>query len=269
MRMNRTRQILQEGQAALGSAQSQLRSAEIPRMLAAAGLDWIFIDAEHGCFTIETVQDLVRSALMTPLTPIVRVAGLQYSLVARALDMGAEGVIFPRVESPDLAAEAVSWTKFPPQGVRGYGLTPPQTGYGSHSFAEITRHANEQTLVILQIESRTALEHCDELASVPGVDALMVGPADLSISLGVGGEFDHPELESAIERVIATCRRHGRYPAIQVRSPALARKWIGRGMQLVGCSMDLVLLWQAVREMAQALKEARGGEAESGPGAKV
>ena len=111
MRINRTKQLLEQGKVALGSGITQFRSAEIPKMFAAAGLDWAFIDTEHGCFTIETIQDLVRSSLMTTITPIVRVADLQYSLIARALDMGAEGVIFPRIESPERLAEAVSWTK--------------------------------------------------------------------------------------------------------------------------------------------------------------
>lgn len=258
MRVNRTKQLLQEGKVALGVAQGHLRSPEIPRMYAAAGLDWIFIDSEHGCFTIETIQDLVRTALLTPITPIVRVADFQYDLIARALDMGAEGLILPRVESPEVLAQAVSWAKFPPVGVRGFGLSPPAVGYSNASFAEITSHVNENTLIIAQIESRTALERCDELASVPGLDVLLVGPSDLSISLGVGGEWDHPRLDEAIQKVVDTCNRHGRSSAIQVRSAAMANKWIGRGMKLIGCANDQVLLWNAVSQLAGELRAGRG-----------
>ncbi len=260
MRINRTKQLLKEGRVALGVSQSQLRSAEIPRMFAAAGLDWIFIDAEHGCFSIETIQDLVRTSLLTPITPVVRIADLQYDLVARALDMGAEGIILPRVESPDLLSKAIRWAKFPPAGVRGFGLTPPAIGYHNASFAEITSHLNEQTLVVAQIESQTALDRCEELAAVPGVDALLVGPADLSISLGVGGQWDHPKLSAAIEKVIDTCRRHQRWPAIQVRNAALANTWMQRGMKLVGCGNDQVLLWNAVSQLAAELRQGRGDD---------
>ena len=119
MQINQTKEILRQGRVALGSIQGHLRSAEIPRMFAAAGLDWIFIDTEHGAFTPETMQDLIRSAVSCSITPVVRVVDFQYSLVARALDMGAQGIILPRVESPETLAEAVSWAKFPPQGPPG------------------------------------------------------------------------------------------------------------------------------------------------------
>jgi 2-dehydro-3-deoxyglucarate aldolase/4-hydroxy-2-oxoheptanedioate aldolase len=251
MRPNRARQLLREGKVALGCALSQLRSAELPSLYAAAGLDWAFIDGEHGCFDVETIQDLVRTALLTPLTPVVRVADLQYSLVARALDMGAEGIILPRVESPELLERAVSWTRFPPQGVRGFGLTTAQVGYKDHTFPEIISHLNENVLVVLQIETRAALERCDELLSVAGVDVALVGPSDLSIALGVPGQFDHPKMVEAITRVIECCRRHGVYPGIQARTVALARFWKERGVQFIGCGTDIVLLWQKVREIVQ------------------
>ncbi len=258
MRKNATKQRLREGKIALGSAMIQFQSAEVPRMYAAAGLDWIFIDTEHGCFTIETVQDLVRASLLTTITPVVRVADLQYSLVARALDMGAEGILFPRVENPELLAKAVSWTKFPPQGIRGFGLTPPHVGYSSAPFGEIIRHCNEETLVVLQVETVAALERCDELASVPGVDAIMIGPADLSISLGVGGQFEHPKLTAAIEKVIETCQRRNIWPSIHVRNAQLAKHWIGKGMKLVSCGSELVMLWNAVQSLASEMKAAAG-----------
>jgi 2-dehydro-3-deoxyglucarate aldolase/4-hydroxy-2-oxoheptanedioate aldolase len=226
-------------------------------MFSAAGLDWVFIDSEHGCFTIETIQDLVRSSLMLPITPIVRVADFQYDLVARALDMGAEGVILPRVDSPDVLAKAITWAKFPPQGVRGFGLTPPTVGYSAASFGDITAHLNRETLIIAQVETQSALDRLEELAAVPGLDALLVGPADLSISLGVPGEWDSSKLGAGIDRVIDACNRHKRWPAIQVRNPALAKHWMSRGMKLIGCGNELTLLWNTVKSLADELQAAR------------
>jgi 2-dehydro-3-deoxyglucarate aldolase/4-hydroxy-2-oxoheptanedioate aldolase len=258
MRTNQTRKRLAEGGVALGSSISHLRSPELPRMFSAAGLDWIFIDSEHGCFTIETIQDLVRSSLMLPITPVVRVADFQYDLVARALDMGAEGLILPRVESAEVLAKAITWAKFPPEGVRGFGLTPPTVGYSSASFKEITTHLNRETLLIAQVESVAALDRLDELAAVEGLDSLLVGPADLSTSLGIPGEWDNPRLGAAIDRVIAACEKHQRWPAIQVRTTALARHWMSRGMKLIGCGNELALLWNTVKSLADDLKAARG-----------
>lgn len=254
MRINRTKQLLKEGKTALGCALSQLRYAEIPRLYAAAGLDWIFIDTEHGGFDLETVQDLIRTSLLTPLTPIVRVADLQYSLIARTLDAGAEGIILPRVESPDLLEHAISWTRFPRQGVRGFGLAAPQVGYEAHTFDKIIEHMNENVLVVLQIETQTAIDRCDELLSVPGVDVMMIGPADLSISLGVPGQFDHPKVVEAICGAMESCRKHGIPPGIQCRTLPMAKAWKQRGMQFVGCGSDIMFLWEKVRDTVQQLR---------------
>src|SRR6476659_11426984 len=116
MRANPLKSALASGSVQLGSILGQFRSPEIVRVYKAAGFDWVFIDTEHGGFDVETVQDICRVSSLIGLTPLVRVVDVQYSLLARALDCGAEGVILPRVESPDLLERAVAWTKFPPQG---------------------------------------------------------------------------------------------------------------------------------------------------------
>src|SRR5580698_245309 len=134
MRTNAVKQALKAGKLQLGVNFGVLRSAEIPKLLAAAGFHWAFIDTEHGGFDLETVQDICRVSQLTGLCPIVRVADLQYALVARSLDCGAQGIIFPRIEDPRLLEEALSWAKFPPVGVRGFGLQPSQVEYEAISF---------------------------------------------------------------------------------------------------------------------------------------
>src|SRR5579862_4657758 len=215
MRINDVKLALKSGKVQLGMNFGQLRSAEIPRLLAAAGFHWAFIDTEHGNFDLETVHDICRVANLAGLCPVVRVADLQYSLVARALDCGAQGIIFPRMEDPKLLETALSWTKFPPQGVRGYGLMPPQTDYESLTFQQVIEHVNANTLTVLQIETRRAVEARDEILSVPGIDAVMIGPADLSISLGVPGDFQHPKMVEAMEAIRDSCVRHKIAPGTQ------------------------------------------------------
>src|SRR5258708_15529210 len=170
MRTNLVKQNLRAGKLQLGTGFGQFRSPEIQNLLAAAGFQWAFLDTEHGGFDLETVQDICRVSVMAGLCPIVRVGDLQYSLVARALDCGAQGIIFPRVESPELLEKAVSWTHFPPKGARGFGLAGPQTGYGTHTMGEVISHMNANTLVVLQIETARAFEARNELLSVPGID---------------------------------------------------------------------------------------------------
>ena len=253
MRINTVKRALAEGKLQLGTGFWQFRSPEVAKLLAAAGFHWAFLDTEHGNFDLETIQDISRVAVMAGLSPIVRVADLQYSLVARAFDCGAQGVIFPRVESPELLERAVSWTKFPPVGVRGYGLATVQIDYATATFNEIIEHSNANTMVVLQIETKKALDAREELISVPGIDAVMIGPADLSISLGVPGEFQHPKMVEAMEAIRDTCNRHGVAPGTQTRSAQLARFWKDRGMRFLGCSNETAMLYDRAVELVKAI----------------
>ncbi len=254
MRINTVKQALKEGKTQFGCNTSMLRSPEVPRILAAAGLDWSYLDSEHGGFDLETLQDLIRAANEAGLCPIVRVADLQYALVARALDCGAQGVLFPRVESPELLEKAISWTRFPPEGVRGYGLQPTHVGYEAVGMPDIIAHANANTMVVLQIETKTALERIDELLSVPKIDAVMIGPADLSISLGVAGQFEHPTLVAAIEKIRDACNRHGIAPGIHMRSLKLVQYWRDRGMLFLSCNSEIGFMLEKATETVAALK---------------
>ncbi len=254
MKINSVKKNLREGRIQIGTAYQQFRSQDTIRTLAAAGFDWAFLDGEHGGFGISELQDLCRMAVKTTLSPIVRVADLQYALIARALDCGAEGVIFPRVEDSEILQRAVSWTKFPPEGARGCGLTPLHIDFEPASIPEIMRHANEQTMVVLQIETVKAVEAMDELLSVPFLDAVMIGPVDLTISLGVPGEFEHPKMLATVERIVAACLAHGVVPGAQARNPALARRWKEMGMLFVGCGSEVSMLYEKGREVVAALR---------------
>jgi len=254
MQTNRVKQGLAAGKLQLGVALWQLRSAEIARVYAAVGFDWIFLDTEHGGFDIETVQDICRVANLANIAPIVRATDVQYPLIARALDCGAQGIIFPRVESPELLEKAVSWTQFPPKGARGFGLAGPQTGYGTHTMGEVIDHMNANTLVVLQIETVRAFEARDELLSVAGIDAVLIGPADLSVSLGVPGEFQHPRMIETIEAIRDSCLRFGVAPGLHARSSALAKFWRDRGMLFLSCSNEVALLQERASEVIAELR---------------
>jgi 2-dehydro-3-deoxyglucarate aldolase/4-hydroxy-2-oxoheptanedioate aldolase len=255
MRVNLVKKALQEGKVQYGTGFWQLRSPEIPRLLKAAGFHWAFIDTEHGGFDLETVQDICRVANLVDFCPVVRVADLQYPLIARALDCGAQGILLPRVESPEVLERAVSWTKFPPAGIRGYGLAHPQTDYEARSFGEIIEHMNANTMVVFQIETRRAVEARDELLAVPGIDAVMVGPADLSISLGVPGEFQHPKMVEAMEAIRDSCNRRGIAPGTQTRNVQLARFWKERGMRFLGCSSDTTMMFDRASAIMAELNQ--------------
>ncbi|HEY3738312.1 MAG TPA: aldolase/citrate lyase family protein [Bryobacteraceae bacterium] len=253
MRINPVKKALGEGRLQLGTNFGHFRSVEVPRILTTAGFHWAFIDCEHGVFDIETVYDLCRASIVSGLSPVVRVASLEYDLIARALDCGAEGVIFPRVESVELLEQAVSWTKFPPMGVRGYGLSGVHLNYAKASIGEAITHLNRETMVVLQIETVKAFEMRDELLSVKGVDTVMVGPADLSISLGVPGDFQHPKMVETMEKIVESCVAHGIHPGTQTRTIGLAKFWKERGMKFLGCSSDIVMMLESATGIAGEL----------------
>jgi 2-keto-3-deoxy-L-rhamnonate aldolase RhmA len=254
MRVNSVKKALKEGKVQYGCGFQQLRAVEVPKILAAAGFDWTFIDGEHGGFGIETVQDLCQASVAVGLSPIVRVADMQYALVARALDCGAQGVIFPRVESAELLKQAVSWTKFPPVGVRGFGLGATHIGYERATIPQVLEHMNQNVMVVLQIETKLAVEKREELLSVPGIDAVLIGPVDLSISLGIPGEFEHPSMVEAMEKVRDSCVKHGVAPGTQTRSVPLAKFWKERGMTFLGSGSETGFLFEKASEVAAALK---------------
>jgi 2-keto-3-deoxy-L-rhamnonate aldolase RhmA len=253
MRINTVKKALSEGKVQLGAGFGQFRSPDVARIYADAGFHWAFIDCEHGGFDLETVQDICRVAVLVGLCPVVRVAELQYSLVSRALDCGAQGIVFPRVESPELLAKAVSWTKFPPLGIRGYGLTPLQVEHEKATIPQVIEHLNANTMVVLQIETRYAVDIRDELLTVPGIDAVMIGPADLSVSLGVGGEFLHPLVVEATEKIRDSCVAHGVAPGTQTRSIPQARHWRDRGLRFLGCSNETTMLYDRACDIVREL----------------
>jgi 2-dehydro-3-deoxyglucarate aldolase/4-hydroxy-2-oxoheptanedioate aldolase len=254
MKPNAVKQALREGKTVLGTSYGQLRDSEIARILKAAGFDYVYLDGEHGGFGIETIQDICRVSSLCGLTVFTRVADMEYELIARALDCGADGIIFPRVESAELLERAISWCKFPPVGVRGFGLTVMQSNYEPVTIPEMIAHRNENGMVILQIETVKALEMREELLSVPGIDVVMVGPVDLSISLGIPGQFEHPKFVEAIDQIRDTCEAKGIVPGIQCRGVALSKFCRDRGFRFLGTSNEWNLLLEKARETVAALR---------------
>ena len=256
MRINRTLQRLKTGETVLGCAMQCYRSSEIPRVFAAAGFDYFFIDLEHAGFDLETAQDMIAAGVAAGITPVVRVTELHYSLVARLLDVGAQGIIFPRVEDPALLAEALSWMRYPPAGKRGFGILPPVLDYERQSMAAVMKHLNENTLAVVQFETKLAMDRADELLAVPGVDVAMIGPADLSVSLGVPGQFDDPGLVGTVERFITKCEDYRVAPGIHCRNVALALPWMKRRMRFIGAGSEQAMLLDKARQDAAELKAA-------------
>ncbi len=255
---NRAKQTLQAGQSVTGTILIEIRQPAVMQLLANAGFDFVIIDNEHGAFNIETIADLSRTAKYVGLTPLVRVPDMTYPHIAQSLDAGAQGVVIPRIYNPDQVREAVQITRYPPQGMRGNALTRGYTNFKSGVVSEVMAAVNQETLLIIQIETRQALDSVDDIVSIPGVDAAFIGPNDLSIALGLPGQIESPEVEAAIEATIAACQRHHVIPCIHMNDLKLAVHWAQKGMRLVSVGSEAGLLMWRGREVTATMGQAFG-----------
>jgi 4-hydroxy-2-oxoheptanedioate aldolase len=235
----------------VGTFLQDVRDPFVVQLVAAAGLDFVIIDTEHGAFNRETVADLIKLARALDVIPIVRVIAPTYEYLCPPLDAGATALLLPRIDGPEVLRSAVRMTRYPPQGVRGLVMVKGQTDYVLPDLAEYAAAANKTNVLIPQIELRQALEKLDDILSVDGVAVALVGPCDLSVALGRPGQFDHPEQVRSIEQVIEACRRHDVVPGIAVGSVAAARTWMAKGMRFVCCGADVSILRAGLAEIAQ------------------
>jgi 2-keto-3-deoxy-L-rhamnonate aldolase RhmA len=228
-----------------------LAAPETAEILAQCGFDWLFLDAEHGTFGAREIQAVLQ-AVGPRLPCVVRVEAAAEVPIKKALDVGAAGIIAPQVNTSHVAEQVVQYAKYSPDGARGVGLGRAH-GYG-FSFTQYVSTANEHLAVIVQAEHMDAVENIESIVRVPGVDAVLVGPYDLSASLGRMGEVDHPDVVRAIDRVTGVCQSVGMTLGIFGVSAESVRPYLDNGYTLVVAGVDSVMLGQAARQIVSELK---------------
>lgn len=244
------RQRLHGGETLYGTLLN-IPSAGVAEVLAAAGYDWLFVDCEHGAIGTSALISILQ-AVDRDLACIVRISTLDRGAIKRVLDMGAQGIIVPQVETAAEAAEAVKLARYVPEGERGMGLGRAQ-GYGFR-FSEYLSTANDQIAVVVQAEHARAVENIEEIAAVEGLDAVFLGPYDLSASLGHPGEIEHPTVAAAIDRVTRVCQAAGMplgYFGVDAKAVA---PYLGRGYTLICAGIDCLLLGQGAKQMLDEVK---------------
>jgi 2-dehydro-3-deoxyglucarate aldolase/4-hydroxy-2-oxoheptanedioate aldolase len=244
---------LKAGGTVSGPIINEARSVSTVKMMAVAGHDFLFIDMEHAMFDWETVFNLVQFALLTNICPLVRVTDLQYPLVARGLDTGALGIIIPRVENQEQVEQAVSFAKYPPLGRRGAG-GEGRNAYERLNALQAVETSNAESMVVVQIESQEGINNLEGIASVPGLDVVCVGPQDLSISLGVHGDFSAPVFIEAIEQIVATCTPHGVAVGMVEREAAQLERWHNRGCRFLVCNAESNMIYQSASRDVEVLR---------------
>lgn len=233
------------GECVYGTMIRQARDPGAPVIFASAGYDFLLIDMEHGNYNMETVADLIRGAKSAGIAPIIRVPHLESFFISRVLDAGAEGIMVPMTSTKEQAEAIVRYSKYTPIGQRGFGTQTGQTDYKPLKATDFMKEANDHTLIIAQIETREAIENVDAILGTEGIDVGLIGPNDLSISLGIPDQLESEMITQAIERVVEAAKKKGKASGIHIGNPELVRKWRDRGMTMLACSTDIGMLYNA------------------------
>lgn len=257
MRRNRFKAKLLRDEIAVGvmTLSADLHAAGV---LAEAGFDCVMPDQEHTSVSLGQLEALVRAADAAGIAPAVRVPGSRKPEILAALDTGVQAIMVPMVESAAEAARVAEVSRYAPEGTRGVFYLGYNAGYGSHSAPEHFASANRELLIIAQIESAAGVERAAEIAAIPGIDCLLVGPADLSQSLGVLWQFDHPALGEAIGAVFRAARGAGKVAGIMPAGIDHASWCVEQGARLLLWGPEMALLRRAAREDAALLRERLG-----------
>ncbi len=244
------------GQKPIGTF-CELISENVVEALGYAGLDYVIFDNEHSPIEAETTLSMVRAAEHGGITPLARVRGISRPAILKLLDVGVQGLIVPNVKTAEDVKQLVSWSKYKPIGNRGFSGSR-KDGWGfmlDMSVQETMAYFNEQVLLIPQCETTEALESIEEIAATEGVDGIFVGPYDLSIAMGIPGEFDNPAFVAALNRILKACREAGKFTMIFTANRAAAIKYFKNGFDSVAYSMDAAFLVNECRNEMNAIRD--------------
>lgn len=255
MRTNHVKKALENGETVFGTMVVESRSPSMAQLFATAGFDFMFIDTEHSSYGIETVADMIWASKASDICPIVRVTELDYPFIARTLDLGAGGLMVPRRKTPEEAKEMVQYAKYPPMGERGLSTSPGgHTDFKTYDLPEFMEGSNDNTLLVFQVETAEAIENIEDIVAVPGIDVAMIGPNDLSKSLGVVGELDHPKVQNAIDKVIDACEKHDVAAGLHSGNIEMLQDVMERGMRFITWTTDARILVNSSRDALSKLK---------------
>lgn len=252
--MSTTKEKLHAGQPVLGGWTLTGHPA-VTEIMAGEGFDFIGVDLEHTSTSIADFYHNVLAAKGTGCDVLARLPACDPVLAKLVLDAGAAGIIVPSVNSPAEAAQAVAMAKFPPEGTRGASLCRA-TGFGKNFAGYFAQH-NRSVLVVVMLEHIRAVEQADAILATPGIDAVLIGPYDLSASMNLAGQLDHPAVLEAQQKILAACGRHQVAPGIHVvpTDAGEVRRRIGQGFRFMACGLDTTFIREGCRQMLQARTE--------------
>jgi 4-hydroxy-2-oxoheptanedioate aldolase len=251
--INRFKQAIAERRRQIG-LWSQLRSPVIAEILGRAGFDWILLDTEHGPNEIPDIMVQLIALEPSAASAVVRVAWNDPVMIKRLLDLGAQSLLVPYVETAAEAAAAVAATRYPQAGIRGVASTMRANRFGA--IENYHQEAAGQICVLVQVESGKALDNIDAIAAVEGIDGVFIGPSDLSAGLGHLGELGHPEVQKAIAHALARCKAAGKPAGILMNDEDRALEYVDMGFTFVAVGSDAGLIAKHARSLAHRFREA-------------
>jgi 4-hydroxy-2-oxoheptanedioate aldolase len=244
---------VQAGEVLLGTFVN-LGSSLTTEIIGSAGYDWALIDLEHGAGDEREALIQMQALEHTPAVPLVRIESLNRPRFHRILDFGAAGIMVPRIDSVEQAQEVVACLRFPPRGIRGVAQMNRACQFGM-SFQDYLENGESQLLGIVQIESPQAVGNAEAIAAIDGVDVLFVGPIDLSHSMGIPGQIEHPQFVDALRTVASAAKKGGKAAGILLRSPGDAARHLAMGYTFLGCGSDGSMLRLAAHSQLAELRE--------------
>ena len=248
--MPNLKQRLREAKPLIGTLVS-LPSTDVADILSRVGFDYLWIETEHAPMDVLQAQGLIQ-AVGGRCPCLMRIPDKKEVWVKKALDVGCDGIVVPQIRSAEEARRIVEWSLYPPKGRRSVGVSRAH-GYGM-AFQEYVQAANDELVIVLQAEHTDAVESIDAIVQVEGIDAVLIGPFDLSGSLGVLGQTDHPRVLDAIRRVQHGCRAADMPVGIFAADVETARRYVGEGFTLIALAMDAFFLWQGARAALEGLE---------------
>ena len=254
MRRNNVKQVLKQGGVAIGTMVFEFNTAGIGSIIAAAGADFAIFDMEHTGWSVETVRSLIATSKMTSLVPMVRVPANQYPFISRVLDVGAMGIMVPMVENSEQALHVVQCAKYPPLGRRGAAFGIAHDDYKMGDVAEEMRLTNQEILIIAQIETAQGVENVEKIAAVDGIDVLWIGHFDLTASMGIPGQFDHPNYLSAVDRVLEAGQLYGKAIGFMASSVEEGQTLLEKGFRCLAYWGDLWIYSSALAKAIAILR---------------
>jgi 2-keto-3-deoxy-L-rhamnonate aldolase RhmA len=253
--MKNLKKRLQQGET-LNGCWLNLGSSVTAEIVGMSGYDWVLIDLEHGLSSEKDVLHQLQALEHTPAAALVRVESSKPERIKHVLDMGVEGVMCPQIKNAAEAKQVANGLHYPPLGKRGVAMKVRASAYGQQ-FSEYYRDAKDNILGIVQIETLEVLDHLDEVAATEGIDVLFIGPADLTMALGIFGQFDHPLFKDALKATVNAANKAGKATGILTFNPDDYKTYHDAGIRMIACGADASFVTNGALDMAKKLDAIR------------